>query len=164
MLSALLVSLILTQGQPKIPTEINQFAFWLGKWKCNGTLYLGKPPKEVTTPGENEVTTDMDGFVIHEHFRSGPTRGESWSSYNPSQKKWHQTWVDNQGGYLALTGEFKNGKMVLNRPASPKNPATYFHMVYSKITKDSFDWDWEQTQDGGKTWTPSWHLHYTRVD
>jgi hypothetical protein len=35
-------------------------------------------------------------------------------------------------------------------------------MVYHNIQKDAFDWDWEASSDGGKTWKNNWHIHYDR--
>jgi hypothetical protein len=35
-------------------------------------------------------------------------------------------------------------------------------MVFYKIKPDSFDWNWEASTDGAKTWKTDWHIHYER--
>jgi hypothetical protein len=83
--------------------------------------------------------------------------------WSPRAKKWQQTWVDNMGGYLALNGEFADGRMVLLREGILGNgKAGLQRMTYRDIAKDQFDWDWDTSEDGGKTWTNRWHIHYTR--
>ena len=90
--------------------------------------------------------------------------GMSWSVYNPQRKVWQQTWIDNTGAYIALTGEFKDGKMILStQPRSmPNGKKMVSRMVYSNITKNSFEWVWEATTDEGVTWVPNWKIHYRR--
>ncbi len=35
-------------------------------------------------------------------------------------------------------------------------------MIWYNISKDAFDWNWEASTDGGKTWKVNWQIHYTR--
>jgi hypothetical protein len=35
-------------------------------------------------------------------------------------------------------------------------------MVFKNITPNSFDWSWEASKDGGKTWQVQWPIKYTR--
>jgi hypothetical protein len=77
--------------------------------------------------------------------------------------KWKQTWVDNQGSYLDFTGEFKDGQMILGREVQKKDGTKIMQrMVFKNITPNSFDWSWEASNDGGKTWQVQWPIHYTR--
>ena len=143
--------------KPCSAPEASQFDFWVGDW----TLYSAD-----TITGTNSIYKVMDGCTVQENFdspRSGYT-GKSWSVFSPQTKQWQQTWVDNQGGYIVLTGTFENGNMTLSTPASklPNGKEQLYRMVYHNITKDSFDWDWESTTDAGATWTNGWHIHYVR--
>jgi hypothetical protein len=36
-------------------------------------------------------------------------------------------------------------------------------MVFKEIKNDSFTWDWEKTEDGGKTWKLEWRINYKKV-
>lgn len=142
--------------KPCSAAECSQFDFWLGDWELtyNDTVHA-----------TNRITKEMDGCLIHEHFRDPTNKytGESWSVYNPKIRKWCQTWVDNQGGYIVLTGVFSNGRMVLfTEPLTLNGTTTQNRMVFYNITPYSFDWDWDATTDEGKTWVNKWRIHYHR--
>ena len=40
--------------------------------------------------------------------------------------------------------------------------AVTLRMVFFHVAADAFDWRWERSADGGKTWTVLWSIHYTR--
>jgi hypothetical protein len=154
---------ILLATTQNLAPEAKQFDFWLGEWTCEGISYHPTDPKKnQPTTAENRIIRDFDGHVIHEHFKMGTFVGQSWSVYNAAAKRWQQTWVDNQGSYIALAGTFQNGKMILTTLPAPKKPKSFSRMVFSNFKPGSFDWDWEGSTDGGKTWKRNWHLHYTR--
>ncbi|MGZ3864971.1 MAG: DUF1579 family protein [Bacteroidia bacterium] len=138
--------------------EASQFDFWLGDWNLTYSD---------TMHAFNKITKEMGTCVIHEHFTDPKAKykGESWSVYNPKTKKWQQTWVDDAGAYIALTGTFENNKMTLftepNTDAAGRK--TQYRMLYHNITPDKFDWKWEFTNDEEKTWKTNWEIHYIRV-
>ena len=136
--------------------EFRQLDFWVGEW--NLTWDGGK--------GTNVVTREMDGCVIHEHFSSDASqqflRGESVSSYQPKLGIWRQTWVDNQGGYIPLTGELKkDGTFVLTTTRlNEKQRQT--RMIFENIKPASFTWRWQSTADDGEAWKDEWVIAYAR--
>jgi hypothetical protein len=144
-----------SQPPPCSAPEVRQFDFWVGEW-------------DVTWPdggkGTNVIERALDDCVVVENFRGAtiPLRGTSVSTYNQQLGKWQQTWVDNQGGYLDFVGEYKDGRMVLAREAAVHGARVQQRMVWHNITKDSFDWNWERSDDGGKTWKILWPIHYAR--
>lgn len=148
----------LQQTPPPIPMETSQFDFWVGDWTCE-TKGPGNPPP---ASGTNSIRHIMDGHVVQENFKMGNFVGTSVSVFNPKMGKWQQTWVDNNGAYLDLVGEFKEGEMTLTTVPKPKAPLAFNRMIFYDITKSSFMWDWEGSTDGGKTWTLSWRLAYKR--
>ena len=146
-----------TTVKPCSAAEASQFDFWIGSWD----LYSSD-----TITGTNTIYKVMDGCTVQENFSSPKSGydGKSWSVYSPQLKQWQQTWVDNQGGFIYLTGGFDNAKMILTtQPRKlPKGKEIIERMVFYNISKDSFDWDWEATTDNGATWKNSWHIHYVR--
>lgn len=137
--------------------EANQFDFWLGEWDA---IY-----SDTLKPAFNKIVKPYDNCIIEENFSDPNTgfKGKSVSGYNPKTKKWQQTWVDNQGAYIALTGEFKDGKMQLNNEIlKPDGKKVLQRMLFYNITRDSFDWSWDSSTDQGKTWTVNWKIHYVR--
>ena len=143
--------------KPCTAAECSQFDFWIGEWDLT---------YNDTVKATNRITREMGGCVVHEHFNdpSNAFTGESWSVYNPATKKWQQTWVDNQGGYIVLTGAYQDGRMILTTEAvkMPDGTTKQSRMVFDNITPDSLDWDWEATTDEGKNWKNNWRIKYKR--
>lgn len=139
----------------------SSFDFWLGDWELSW-----KDPSGGTGKGTNKIVTILDGKVIQEHFVATEgqykgMKGTSISVFNPNQKSWHQTWQDNQGGNIVLTGREEDGKKYFE---TKMNNEKQSRMVFYDFTEEGFTWDWESTQDGGKTWNLNWQIFYTKAD
>ena len=143
----------------------SQFDFWVGEWECSGPLR--------TTPGKddwsnskakNSIKKILGGKVVEESFSMDGFNGRSVTVYDQKREIWRQTWVDDAGGYLAFEGGIVDGKMVLNEVSKPiaSNPDRKQRMVFSDFLGDSFTWEWQSSQDGGKTWELDWRLNYKR--
>ena len=147
--------------KPCSQPQAGQFDFWVGNWDLEW-----KTPQGETQKGTNTITKILGGCVIQESFDGGekvPLKGLSHSVYDAQAKIWKQTWVDNSGGYLDFTGDFKNGKMTLRREsADQKGKKVMQRMVFYNIEKNSLDWNWESSRDEGKTWNILWKIHYER--
>jgi len=131
----------------------NQFDFWLGEWDVT----WGEGEK-----GTNHVLRILEDKIIQENFSAPDFTGMSVSVYDKERKLWCQTWVDNNGIYLDFTGTFDDGKMILQRDAIVKGDAFKQRMVWYEIQADKFEWNWERSDDEGKTWRVVWNIHYTR--
>ena len=134
-----------------------EFDFWVGDWEVSWDGGHGR----------NRVEKILGGCVIHEHFDgSGPGGngliGRSYSTWSPDLKRWRQTWVDNQGGYLDFDGAMEGDRMVLSRTAQGDGETFLQRMVWHDIGADAFEWSWERSDDNGTTWNPVWKVHYTR--
>ncbi len=165
-LNALLLFCLASFSQTNTSTpcsspEASEFDFWIGDW----IAAWGD-----TLRGSNHIEKMFGNCTIHENFSDPNSQllGQSWSVYNSGQKIWQQTWVDNKGGYIALTGGMVGDSMVLTTaersvPVSVSSTGKMIsRMVYYHIKKDSFDWSWEASIDGEKTWKQNWLIHYTR--
>jgi len=150
------------QPKPCSEPEQKQLEFWVGTWDLT---WPGQNAGE-TSHGTNHIERVMEGCVVQENFSGGDAmhlRGMSVSMFNPRAGKWQQTWVDNEGGYLDFTGEFKDGQMILARAATAPGGAKILQrMVWKNITRDELDWSWESSKDEGKTWQVLWPIHYKR--
>jgi hypothetical protein len=153
-----------TTAQPKpcSEPEQKQLEFWVGEWNLT---WPGNNPGE-TAHGTNSIRRILDGCVVEENFSGGDAmhlRGRSVSIFDVRAGKWKQTWVDNEGGYLDFAGKFQDGEMILAREATrPDGSKGLQRMVFKNISPDEFDWSWEASKDGGKTWTVVWPIHYKR--
>jgi len=157
------------EPKPCTGPEYRQLDFWIGDWDLTHRQRVARD-KDQWQDGKatNSIRPILDGCVIEEHFSDAGQGfvGQSVSMYNPALKKWQQTWVDNSNEYLDFTGNFTgsgaDGKMILSRPAKVQGKDGFQRMVFRDIKPDSFDWDWENSIDGGKTWVTMWKIHYNR--
>lgn len=146
------------KGQTTV--DSSTYDFWVGEWSAtwdNGNGTIGK--------GTNKIVKILDEKVIQENFADeAGFKGTSISVFNPTQKKWHQAWADNQGGYFDLEGEVIGDKKIFKTKIREVNDKKYTQrMIFYDIKPKSFTWDWEKSEDGGKTWTLQWRIQYTRV-
>lgn len=121
------------------------------------------PDKWQETRGHNMIRKILKGKIVEENFEMPGLVGRSVTAYNPQRKKWFQTWVDDGGAYIALSGGMQGKNMILTSIPGPKNPRAFSRMVFSDITPESFHWRWEGTKDAGKNWSLQWELNYRRV-
>ena len=146
--------------KPCSEPEQKQLDFWVGEW-------------ELSWPGNSAGETAHEQRAGHSgrvhrrgeflRRRCHAPQGKSVSVFDAAARRWKQTWVDNEGGYLDLAGEFKDGRMMLAREATrPDGSKAQQRMVFKNITPDRFDWSWESSKDGGKTWTVFWPIDYKR--
>ena len=147
---------------PCAAPEQKQLEFWVGEWDLT---WPGQKQGE-TDHGTNTIRRVLETCVVQENF-SGESamhlHGMSVSIFDTRAGKWKQTWVDNEGAYLDFVGEFKDGKMILARDAvRPDGTKAIQRMVFKNISRNEFDWSWESSIDGGKTWQVQWPIHYKR--
>lgn len=139
------------------------FDFWIGHWDVSWSEGEGK-----TGSGTNHIEQVLDGKVIQENFEvlTGQTtgyKGRSLSVYNPPSKTWRQAWTDNQGGYFDFTGDLSGPNPMFKTAIREKDGKQLIsRMIFKDITHDKFTWDWEGSQDGGKTWKLNWRIQYVR--
>lgn len=141
-----------------------EFDFWVGKWDLNWQYSDG-----TQGIGVNHVEKILDGKVIQENFEAkdaGPYqgfKGTSISVFNPNLKTWHQAWADNQGGYFDFTGEVSGDQRIFKATRQQSDgEEVNLRMRFYDIAENSMTWDWEQSRDGGKTWSLQWRIFYER--
>ena len=137
----------------------SELDFWLGDW--DATWEGGH--------GTNRLTRILRDRVIFEAFDeatsaggSDALHGRSWSVFDPERGLWRQTWVDDQGGYLDLTGARVDGWFAFERAAPERGPDARQRMVFRDVTPGAFHWTWEGSADGGATWITRWAIDYRR--
>ncbi|MBA2298650.1 MAG: hypothetical protein H0W14_11510 [Actinobacteria bacterium] len=134
-----------------------QFDFWLGEWDCS----WGEEGR-----GTNSVYLDLGDAVVVESFDARPTmdyQGLSFSVYDRSAGCWKQTWVDTDANYLDFVGAYEDGEMDLRRRAEFEGGSALFRMRWHTIERNSLDWEYARSDDGGETWAPLWEIAYRRV-
>lgn len=160
-LATLLLTAALQPAQAAAPAEL--FDFWIGDWVVTWKNANGSPGQ-----ARNRVGKILDGQVIEENFEGDPAvtprlLGRSLSVRDKAGV-WHQAWADNQGGFFALTGGSVGETRFFATDFKPVGDQVKGQrMRFYDIKPDAFEWDWEGSSDGGKTWTLIWRLHYQRA-
>jgi hypothetical protein len=145
------------------PQPGDLFDFWLGDW----SLTWKNADGSVGT-GRNRITKILDGRVIQEEFEtltdpSPPLlKGRSLSVL--SNGVWRQSWVDNQGGFFAFSAQVDGDRrLFVTEPRTLRDGRVRVQrMVFGAITASSLTWDWERSDDAGRTWVREWRVQYTR--
>ena len=142
-------------------TEARQLDFWVGEWD----LTWEKGPLFEAGEGTNVVRPVLGGCVMLETSRYPESAyvGSSVSTSNAHTSRWHQTWVDHDGGYLDFTvGPRDDGSFVLSRQFEHENETIIQRMIFHNVADDRLDWNWQRSSDGGETWETLWAIHYER--
>ncbi len=140
------------------------FDFWVGQWDLTWDDGDGKVGK-----GTNHIIKTLDDKVIQENFEAVEGqltgfKGTSISVYNANNKTWRQAWADNQGGYFNFVGDSDGDKKIFKtQPVERDNKTIILRMVFYDFSNNTLTWDWERSEDGGKTWNLSWRINYARV-
>jgi hypothetical protein len=127
-------------------SESRQFDFWIGDW-------------EVRTPqgqlaGTNNVQLILGDCVIAENWTGARgSSGKSFNFYDAGTGKWHQLWVDDRGGVLRLTGEYRDGAMRFEGETPGRDGTkTLEKLTFTPLPEGRVRQYWEQSGDDGKTW------------
>ena len=129
--------------------------FWLGHWEC----------KWDGGQGTNRIEKILEDRVVYEQFDGRPgmvMQGRSWSVYDSAMGKWRQTWVDSEGTYLDLVGGKEGDRFALLLIRLTEE-MPFKRMIFQNITREAFDWHWQASTDGGKSWADSWYIRYQRL-
>lgn len=132
------------------------FDFWVGEWDVRD------PTGKVT--GVNTITREMDGCLIVERWRSanGGT-GQSWNYYDRNEGKWKQLWVG-LGLLLHMEGGLTGGSMVMEGPLEymGQDRTTRLRGTWTKLEDGRLHHHFEESTDGGQTWSTWFDGYYTR--
>jgi len=135
--------------------QASQFDFWVGEWNV---VVKGKPA------GINRIEKILNGCVLQENWTSaGGGDGKSWNWYDIGDGKWHQLWLDAQGApALNLAGSFADDVMRYEGNSLGSGVTVMNRLQFFKLSQDKIRQLWEQSSDGGKTWTIVFDGAYSR--
>ena len=132
--------------------EYRQFDFWIGEWE----VFLPNGNKA----GDSRIESIAAGCALLENWTGNRGfSGKSVNSYDRSDKRWHQSWVDSSGSRLDLAGVFADKRMVLS--SAPAAGAVQ-RIAWSVNDDGSVRQLWESSSDDGKTWTVQFDGRYVR--
>jgi hypothetical protein len=137
--------------------EFRQFDFFLGDWD---TYDVADSTKIVA---RNRVTSILDGCVVRELYeQTDGLVGESFSLYDASRRRWHQSWVTNRGSLLLLEGGLEGDRMVLTAAERASDGTSSLLRGIWRRTGSGVRETAERSTDGGKTWKPVFDILFRK--
>lgn len=143
---------------PCAAAEHRQFDFWVGKWEVRDAQ--GEPA------GTNTIEPILDGCVLSESWEGAEgSRGRSFNLYWSRDERWHQTWVDAQGGLLELAGGLDGSAMVMRGDGIARDGATVLHEIrWDPLQDGRVRQHWRVSRDGGESWNEVFLGFYSRQE
>ena len=143
---------------PCAAAEHHQFDFWIGDWDVRAG--------DGRQLGTNHITSILGGCALQEDWSSanGKVRGVSINAFDPADRHWHQEWVDTAPSRLTLTGDFVEGRMVMEqrRPGSSAGKVEVQRVTWTPLPDGRVRQQWEVSTDAGTTWKTAFDGYYAR--
>ena len=135
---------------PCCASEYRQFDFWLGDW----VAYNLQDSQKVA--GTNRIVLLQDSCIIQENWvsQSGQYTGTSYNWYDRQTSRWYQSWIDNQGGSLRMSGGMEGDRMVLYSGEMKNSQGEPYlnRITWTPNPDQSVRQHWEISKDQGETW------------
>lgn len=160
-------------GQGPCTGPYRDFDFWIGEWDV---LNRNRPDTESrwydTGLATDRVYPIAAGCGIVEHWR-GDAYGEfiegfSLRSFNPNSGQWELALLwpsDGQPRFGVLTGGFRHNRgEFFSRGITPAGDTTFTRFTFSDITPETVRWQDGTSADGGRSWSSTWIMEFTRRD
>jgi ketosteroid isomerase-like protein len=143
-------------GPCKSPDE-RRFDFWLGNWYVTNA--------QGGHDGDSTIQSLYNGCVILENWVDATgTAGKSFNTLDRRTKTWSQYWVDSFGHHTQFTnGVWNDPSLVFEgHNLSQKGEPAVQRFTFTRLDADNVRQMQEESLDGGKTWSVTYDLHYTR--
>ena len=137
--------------------EYRQFDFWIGEWKVSTPTNANN--------GLNSVEMAHNGCVITEHYSTpnGYT-GQSLNAYDRVTGTWNQTWVDNGGLVLKLSGGMEGKSMVMSGEGTDQQGNAIEHRItWTPKPNGTVTQIWESKPVNGGEWKVLFDGLYTKI-
>ncbi|MEO8385139.1 MAG: DUF1579 family protein [Betaproteobacteria bacterium] len=156
--SSTVASLAAAQAARCLDPAFRQFDFWKGDWDTF------EPDNSVPESiARARVTPIAAGCAIHELYEQNDGLiGDSILSYDAVRKVWQQTWVDNRGSLLVISGAFKDGAVTMEGEMHLATGKMWLQRITWKVEGDDVREFAVRSKDGGKTWEPFFDVLFKR--
>ena len=142
------------------PPQMKELAYLEGDWNAEMEwIDMQDPNKWNKSKGSGTYNYVLDGCAIECHFQSEmmgmPFTGYMIISYDRDTGQWQQMWIDTIGGKMSFyKGKKADGKTILMGEETWYGKTFITRTVVFDETDTSFNWEMDQSSDGGKTWVP----------
>lgn len=151
------------------PGEMKACDWLVGEWEVDQSFQMD--PKDTTwttSKGKAVYHYELDSCLLVMDFESEmmgiPFKGVMYETYDRMTKTFQTIWVDNMMGRMSYyTGiNEENGMVVEGEDYNPDGSTVLARITIFNETPTSFDWKYEMSIDGGKTFYTTGKAHYTK--
>jgi hypothetical protein len=138
--------------------RFREFDFWIGHWAVDNA--------QGQRAGTNLIEKQENGCLLLEKWTGGGGgTGTSMNYFDTAKGKWVQVWVSSAGYSIHIEGGLEDGNMVLTgHLIGLKGKAIPFRGTWTPLPDGRVRQFFEQSSDGGATWTPWFDGYYTRME
>ena len=135
------------QASPCSAPQLRQFDFWIGEWEVSDS--------QGQRLGSNRVERMLNGCVLYESWTgTSGSRGHSFNAWDPADNKWHQSWFDNEGTILNISGGIINGEMVMEGERRLADGTRQLERItWTPNADGTIRQLWQSSRDQGMRWT-----------
>ena len=145
--------------KPCATAAYRAFDFWVGDW-------VVAPTGQAKPIADSKIENLYGGCAIRENWMPfGKAGGGSLSSYDPTDGRWHQVWIDSTGTRVDFDGGSTGGTMILVglwRDLIAPGKHALVRMTYKPNSDGTVRQFGEQSEDHGKSWSTSFDFTYRR--
>jgi hypothetical protein len=129
--------------------EHRRLDFWAGDWDAYDVGGSDKPVARA------HVDVILGGCALREIYEQpNGVVGQSFTIFDASRKRWHQTWVTNRGTLLQIDGKFQGASLTMEgRQLTSDGHEQIVRGVWSPQEGGVREIA-HTSSDGGKTWQP----------
>ena len=139
-------------------SEYHQLDFWVDDWDTFDTESPGGP-----SVARAHVDRIAQGCGLHELYEQDDGLvGDSILSYDATRRQWQQTWITNRGSIMVITGNFRDGQLVLEGEVHRGDGGVVLQRISWKPEGEGVRESALISRDQGKTWGPSFDVLFLR--
>ena len=151
------------QRNPKAPAALSQFAFLVGRWRCEAWVRLANGELQ-TLQATWLGRFILDGYAIADEYRMTSSSGElivlglNLRTYDATKHMWNIKWLNALSGTWVdlgppeLGGVTVEGESIIYAFKEPMAGPAYTRATYTNISEKHFTWRGEKSDDG-KRWS-----------
>jgi hypothetical protein len=148
---------------PNAPAELSQFAFLIGKWRCQAKVRSGERDWQ-TLQAEWIGRYLLDGHAIADEYRMTDSSGKlivlgmNFRSYNAAKHTWNIKWLNALSGAWTdlapskLGGVHFDGQSISYAFKEPVAEHRWTRATYTSLSDTHFTWRGDKSDDA-KHWT-----------
>lgn len=137
--------------------KFREFDFWVGEWEVH--------TPEGRLAGHNVIEPAQHGCVLLERWTSALHGGGMSINYLDSASgEWVQVWLDDGGGQIEIRGGLtEEGMRLEGEIREADGGSSPFRGLWTPLPDGRVRQFFEQSADGGETWSPWFEGYYTRT-